>query len=116
MEGYRNPKVLVPRKKLEYIAYNHITSHHFDEQFYKRNKKTENVRRLILESNLSWYNTDGNIVIAVSIDNCIIVRYSFKHKKYMLLTYKEKSQNGYNIIDKFIFAYRGVMYEKRTEG
>lgn len=107
--------ILVSRKKIEYIAHNHIITEHAQKQISERCFNA-NVKQMILNSVLWWVNTDGTINIATDLYHYFVVSCEKVDMidKFIILTYKDKSLNNYSVIDKFIFAYKGI--ERKTQG
>lgn len=95
----------ISRKKIEFIAHNHyLTKHAFKR--LKERCGVFNIKQMILNSVFAWVNTDKTINIA--LDNYHYFVVVEVYGRYKIITYEEKSLNGYNVIDKFILAYIGV--------
>lgn len=101
---------LISRKKIEYIAHNHIVTKHAHKRLLQRYGKYD-LRKMILDSPLSWRNTDGTINVAMNYDSYLVVLE--QDNIFMVLTYKGKSNNGFNVIDKLVLGYMGIDRNKR---
>lgn len=60
----------------------------------------------IKSSPLAWKQSNGQYVIMVSEYSCFVIYKYYSY--YTLVSYLRKSDNNYNVIDKFIFEYKGV--------
>lgn len=98
---------LLTKNELRKIANNFILTKHAKERIKER-RKYINVKRTIQNSFFAYYNTDGSINIAINSYEYFVVRYSFKLNKYVVITFKEKSFNDYNIFKKRYLALCGV--------
>lgn len=96
---------LISRKKLEYIAHNHIVSEHAHQRLLERFGDYD-LRAMILNSPLAWRNTDGAINIAFNYDNYIVV--VEENDCFLVITYKTPSLYGYNVLDKLVLGYMGI--------
>lgn len=104
---YRQRKLTVlSRKKIEYIAHNYEFSKHSFNRLRQRCGNFD-VRKMILNALFAYVNTDGYINIAVDLNHFFIVK-ELKNNKYKIITFQEKSMNGYTTVDKFVFAYLGI--------
>ena len=91
--------------ELEEIANNFSLSYHARQRLEERGKEID-VKNLILNSCLAYYNTDGTINIAK--DKYFYLVVAIKTDGYTVVTYKEKSHNGITIFEKRALALRGV--------
>ena len=105
MKQRLNRGQLVGEKKLQQIANNYIVSIHAEEQIEKR-KADIDIKSIILNPLLAYYNTDGSMNIALNEYEYLVVK---KHKDntYIIITFKEKSHNNINIFQKRKLAQQG---------
>lgn len=75
------------------------------QRINERIGRNANVRQMILNSPLWFRNTDESIIIAIDQQRYFIV--SESDNVFKLITVKEPSKNGYDIMDKFVLAYSG---------
>ena len=105
--------MLVSRKKIEYIAHNLIVTTHAKQRIEERLDKDADIRVMILNSPLWYRNIDGTINIAIDQQTYFVV--SENNGRFALVTIKEPSRNGYDIMDKFVFAYFGNEKESKND-
>lgn len=105
MKQQLNRGQLVGEKKLQQIANNYVVSIHAGERIAKR-KADIDIKSIILNPLLAYYNTDGSINIALNEYEYLVVK---KHKDntYIIITFKEKSHNNINIFQKRKLAQQG---------
>lgn len=60
-----------------------------------------------MEMCFAYMNTDGYINVGISPKEYIVI--SPKVNCYLVITYKEPSENGYTIYDKYSMAKKGVL-------
>lgn len=95
--------MLVSRKKLEYIAHNINITVHAKERINGRLGEDVDIRTMILNSPFWYRNVDGSINIAIDQKKYFVV--AENDGVYTMITVKEPSKNGYDIMDKFVIAY-----------
>ena len=61
----------------------------------------------VLDENFGYMNTDGCINVAVTKNTYIVVKPL--EDDYLVITYKEDSQSGFTIYDKYHMALEGVL-------
>ena len=97
---------ILTREQLNEIANNYRLSKHAQERLAERGKGV-NVKKVLLNPLLAYFNTDGSINIAKDKFNYfVIVKKS--ERKYLVVTYKEKSKNNITIFDKWNLAKKGI--------
>lgn len=96
---------LISRKKIEFIAHNFKVSRHAYQRICERSKQ-KNIRKMILNSPLSWQSSDGFINIATDLFHYLVLA-EFDNT-YLIITYQDKSINGYSVVDKFCLSYMGL--------
>ena len=62
---------------------------------------------MILNSPLAFMNTDGYISVAINEFEYLVV--APREEDYFCITFKEKSRNGYTVLDKYKLALKGVL-------
>ena len=62
---------------------------------------------MILNSPLAYMNTDGCINVGLTDYEYLVV--SPREENYFCITFKEKSINGYTVLDKYKLALKGVL-------
>lgn len=98
---------LVTPTELADIAEHICLSKHAREQLNIRNFGTNkaDIRAVVLNPLLAYYNTDGSINIAVNRwEYFVFMKMDFG---YLMITYKEQSHNGIDIFAKREMAIRG---------
>lgn len=101
---------LVGERKLQEIADNYIVGIHAGERIAKRNAGID-IRSIILNPLLAYYNTDGSMNIALNEWEYLVVKRD--GNTYKIITFKEKSHNNINIFEKRKFAQLG--YARREQ-
>lgn len=66
------------------------------------------VKRYILNNCLAFWNEDGTANIAIDVNHYFVIQYSYTKSAYVVITYNETSENGYNIFDKRDMAVAGI--------
>lgn len=97
--------MLISRKKIEYIAHNLVITNHAKQRIMERLGCNVDIRQLILNSPFWFRDVDESIVISIDQQRYFIV--SESDNVFKLITVKEPSKNGYDIMDKFVLAYSG---------
>lgn len=98
-------EILVPRKVIEDIAYNHTLTAHAEGRLIERAPNYD-VKQMILNSPLWWRSRDGYIHIATDKDHFFVVaRSSYKNE---IITFHEKSLNRVSVVDRFTMSYFGL--------
>ena len=101
--------ILLTRAELIDIAKKiRITKHAFErmKDSLDCNISKSKVIGYIKKTPLAWKQSNGQYVIMVSEFSCFVI-YKY-YNSYSLVSYLRKSDNNYNVIDKFIFEYKGV--------
>lgn len=101
--------ILLERSELANISLNlRVTKHALErlKEFYKDNITIKEIKFLISKSPLAWKQDNGQYAICLD-EYSYFVLYKYLNK-FILVSYMRKSENGYNIIDKFILEYKGV--------
>ena len=62
---------------------------------------------MILNSPLAFMNTDGYISVAINEFEYLVV--APREEDYFCIIFKEKSRNGYTVLDKYKLALKGVL-------
>ena len=65
----------------------------------------------ILNENFGYYNTDNYINLAVTETTYLV--FAPNEKGYLAITYKEDSQSGFTIYDKYHMALEGLVYNDK---
>ena len=100
-------------EELHSIACNIIYSHHAKVRLSQRLNITNDHARnsklftMILNSPLAFMNTDGFITVAINEFEYLVV--APREDSYFCITFKEKSRNGYTVLDKYKLALKGVL-------
>jgi histidyl-tRNA synthetase len=76
------------------------------ERYGNNSKNT--VKRLLKQSTLVYYNTDNSINVGVDEYSYMVFHKMNGKHKYICITFKEKSRNGYSVMDKFKLALLGI--------
>ena len=96
---------LVSKNELKLIATHFIISRHAKERISQRSQNL-NVKSIIENPILAYYNTDGSINIAKDRWKYLVI---VKDKdNYIIVTYKDKSYNGIDIFEKRKLALKGI--------
>lgn len=98
--------ILVGRKKIEWIAYNHKLSSHAEMQMLRRGATSYNLTGAILNSPLSWKLPDNYIAIALNLYEYIVVVDKLGVKEAIVVTYVSMKDDGYTVIDKMLTEYQ----------
>lgn len=98
---------LVEKFRLKYIANNYVITKHATERISEREANL-NIKNLILNPFIAYYNTDGTMNIAKDEFHYLVIAYSSRDKKYYIITYKTISHNGINILQKRQMALKGI--------
>ena len=97
---------LVGEKRLQEIAENFVISNHASQKIAERNPNI-NIKEIILNPLIAYYNTDGTINIALNEYEYLVVSRKKHNDTYNIITYKEKSHNNIDIFTKREMAMRG---------
>lgn len=98
-----NGELLLPAE-LEEISENFRLSHHVEVQLKERGLQL-NLEELFKKPFMAYYNTDGSINIAINDYEYFVVVKS--DDRFIVITFKEKSRNGFTVTDKRNFALEG---------
>lgn len=91
---------------LNRIADNYVVSYHASTRINQRNKNL-NIKELIRNPFLAYYNTDGSINIAKDRYNYLVV--VRRETDFLIVTYKEHSYNSnHDIFYKQQLALKGI--------
>ncbi len=104
--------VLVGRKKVEWVAYNHKISEHAKMQMVRRGLLNYNLTAAILNTPLVWKLPKGYIAIALNLYEYVVVAMSEKAGPATIVTYVNLSNEGYSVIDKMLITYQDEIREK----
>lgn len=104
--------ILVGRKKVEWIAYNHKLSSHAKMQMVRRGAKISNLTPAILNSPLSWKLNDEYIAIALNLFEYIIVGQK-EPGEATIVTYVNLNGEGYSVIDRMLVSYQDAVRSKK---
>lgn len=107
--------VLVGRKKVEWVAYNHKISEHAKMQMLRRGLLSYNLTAAILNTPLTWKLPKGYIAIALNLYEYIVVAIPEKEVPATIVTYVNLSDEGYSVIDKMLITYQDVIRGKGVE-
>lgn len=108
--------ILISRKKVEWIAYNHKISAHAKMQMVRRASSYANMTTLILNSPLSWKVSADYVAIALDLVAYIIVGLpTDKGTEATIVTYINLIDEPYNVIDKFLVQYQDEIRERSKE-
>ena len=102
---------LVGEKRLQEIAEKFVVSNHAEQKIAERNPDI-NIKEIILNPLLAYYNTDGSINIALNKYEYLVVNKNKNDDTYTVITFKEKSHNNIDIFAKRELAIQG--YGRRT--
>ena len=101
--------ILLTKRELNFIYKNVKVSKHAFERardYIDKDITISKIKNIIKNSPFAWKQSNGQYVVAVD-EFSYFVLYRF-FNSYMLVSYLRKSDNNYNVIDKFIFEYKGV--------
>lgn len=104
--------ILVGRKKVEWIAYNHKLSNHAKMQMVRRRAQISNLTTAILNSPLAWKLTDEYIAIALNLFEYIVVGQN-EPNEATIVTYVNLNGDGYSVIDKMLITYQDAVRSKK---
>lgn len=107
--------VLVGRKKVEWIAYNHKISEHAKMQMVRRGMLNYNLTAAILNTPLTWKLSKGYIAIALNLYEYVVVAMPEKAAPATIVTYVNLSDEDYSVIDKMLITYQDAIREKGVE-
>lgn len=107
--------VLVGRKKVEWIAYNHKISEHAKMQMVRRGLLNYNLTAAILNTPLSWKLPKGYIAIALNLYEYVVAVIPEKATAATIVTYVNLSDTGYSVVDRMLIAYQDAIREKEAE-
>ncbi len=104
--------VLVGRKKIEWIAYNHKISDHAKMQMVRRGCRNYNLQTMILNSPLNWKLPNGYIAIALNLFEYIVVASANDTDEATVVTYVNLRNEEYSVIDKMLVTYQDTIREE----
>lgn len=104
--------ILVGRKKVEWIAYNHKISNHAKMQMVRRKAQISNLTPAILNSPLAWKLTDEYIAIALNLFEYVVVGQK-EPNEATIVTYVNLNGDGYSVIDKMLISYQDAVRSKK---
>lgn len=104
--------VLVGRKKVEWVAYNHKISKHAKMQMVRRGLQNYNLTAAILNTPLTWKLSKRYIAIALNLYEYVVVAIPEKEAPATIVTYINLSDTGYSVIDKMLITYQDAIREK----
>lgn len=109
--------ILVGRKKVEWVAYNHKISTHAKMQMVRRSASAaSNMTGAILNSPLSWKLNTGYLAIALNLYEYVIVGTSNEAGvEATIVTYVNLRDDGYTVIDKMLVAYQDAIRGKGAD-
>lgn len=105
--------ILVGRKKVEWIAYNHKISSHAKMQMVRRGAE-HNLVGAILNGPLAWKLPDNYIAIAINLFEYVVVATS-PDEAATIVTYINLQDDEYSVIDKMLVAYQDAIRAKAKE-
>lgn len=103
--------VLVGRKKIEWIAYNHRLTNHAKMQMMRRGFNEGDLQSAILNSPLSWKFSEGYVGIALNLFEYLVVTNDVSPKS-SIVTYVNLEDEEYSVIDKMLISYQDAIREK----
>lgn len=103
--------VLVGRKKIEWIAYNHKLTNHAKMQMMRRGFNEGDLQSAILNSPLFWKFSEGYVGIALNLFEYLVVT-NDESPKSSVVTYVNLENEGYSVIDKMLISYQDTIREK----
>jgi hypothetical protein len=97
-------------KELNDIAYHFILTKHAEERIQERFETLDRnkIKMSMLNSILSYKNTDNSFNIAINEFEYFVVKYN-EYGIPIIITFKERSHNNISVYDKYILALKGVM-------
>ncbi len=107
--------ILVGRKKVEWIAFNHKLSEHAKMQMVRRGLLNYSLTAAILNSPLFWKLPKGYIAIALNLYEYVVAVIPEGAPEATIVTYVNLSNAGYSVIDKMLIAYQDAIKEKEVE-
>lgn len=93
------------KSELKTITENYILSNHAIKRLGERCDGLC-IKNAILESKLAYYNTDGSINVAIDNYRHFVFK-AINDGKYLMITIKNPSMDGYTVWEKYKFAKRG---------
>ena len=101
-------------KELNDIAYHYIPTHHALQRLKERFGTTDRdkIKMAILNSVLSYKNTDNTINIAIHEGEYCVMTYD-NGTEPIMSTFKTKSENNISVYEKYALAMKGV--ERKNE-
>ena len=103
--------ILVERKRLAWIAYNHRLTNHAKMQMMRRGFNEGDLQSAILNSPLYWKFSEGYIGIALNLFEYLVVS-NDDAPKSSVVTYVNLEGEGYSVIDKMLISYQDAIREK----
>lgn len=99
---------LLTKNELYEILNNFYVTRHARKRIYERGIDIKTLKRVIMNPYIAYYNTDGTINIAKDRYNYFVVDWEKERQNFKIITYKEKSKNNIDILEKFNFARLGI--------
>lgn len=93
------------QEELSEIANNFYISKHAVERLRERGRV--NIRQLVLNPLVAYFNTDGSVNVAQDEYNYLVFSYDEFHKNWKVVTWKEESWHGKTVFDKQQMARNG---------
>lgn len=115
VDTYINP--LVSRKRLEWIAHNHIVSNHAEYRLLQRDILVDrNLKRSILNSPLAFKSIEGTIYIALDLYYYIVID-DRGNQNPIVVTFADARENlsarGTNVFEMAVVEYKKFIKKSR---
>lgn len=94
--------------ELQEIADNYIVSKHARKRLKERHLEETEVKNIVLNPYLAYFNTDESINILKDEFFYLVFGYDKNLKKFILITYKEPSKSNISAVKKQMFAKLGL--------
>lgn len=98
--------------ELQEIATNYCLTNHAKDRIKKRGISKNQIKDIILNPLIAYFNTDYSINIAKDQHHYFVIVYNKNQNKYVIVTYKEPSSNGKTISEKQEMAKKGYDRKK----
>lgn len=96
------------KEELNEILNNFYVTKHARQRIYERKSSINEIKNIIKNPLLAYYNTDGSINIAKTRYEYIVFDWNEKYNTFSLITFKEKSHNDIDIYEKQKLAKNGI--------
>lgn len=109
------PNILVSRKKLEWVAFNHTLTEHAKLQIMRRGDiEFSSLSKLILKSPLAWKTFNRCIVVALDLYRYLVIGIPEEGvvEPAKVVTFVDLESSGMNVVDKMLVHYKEFYAEQ----